>query len=307
MTVDLNQVVKDCARMLQRLISEDIDLTTEVHASPCFVRADPSQMEQVIFNLAINARDAMPQGGNLTICTHIVRAGQSAESLPVASLPKECPAGDLVLLQVIDDGQGMAPEVQSRIFEPFFTTKGVGKGTGLGLAVVDGIVRQAEGCLQFASELGNGTRFDIYLPLATAESEDAVSKPADRIVSGSETILLVEDDPAVREYTDLALTSCGYRVIKAKDAADALNVIRQPDASIHLLITDVVMPGTSGFQLIEKVKAAQPETRFLLVSGYAGEEIARKQLSDIEQPLLQKPFTIESLSSAVRAALDRQP
>ncbi len=300
-TVDLNCVVKDCARMLERLISEDIHLETQAPPQPCFIRADPSQMEQVIFNLAINARDAMPQGGNLTIATSIL----SAQDAQPGDVPLDCVSKDLVLLQVTDDGEGIEPEIQSRIFEPFFTTKGVGKGTGLGLSVVDGIVRQAGGCLRLTSESGKGTSFSIYFPLVELDSESPATKSGDRVVTGTETILLAEDDPAVRDYTCRALEACGYRVITARDSFDALRLVRQSDLKIDLLLTDVVMPDTSGFQLIEEVKRIQPNMQFLLVSGYAGEDIALKQFSDIEHPMLEKPFTIESLSSAVRNALDR--
>jgi two-component system, cell cycle sensor histidine kinase and response regulator CckA len=297
--LDLNVVVANMDRMLRRLIGEDIDLVTVLGPALERVRADPGQLEQVIMNLAINARDAMPSGGKLTIETANVHLDLAYARKHAAVAP-----GPYVMLSVSDNGTGMDADTQSHIFEPFFTTKDQGKGTGLGLATVYGIVKQSGGYIWVYSEPGWGTTFKIYLPRIgdAAESPEPVH-PATQ-PRGSETILLVEDEDGVRELTREILAMNGYTVIAARHGAEALEVCQQYSGEIALILTDVVMPQMSGHALMERIKPVRPSLKVLYMSGYTDKAVVRHGMLAGDVAFLQKPFTPDTLARKVREALD---
>jgi CheY-like chemotaxis protein len=297
--LDLNAVVDGVGRMLRRLIGEDIQLATVLSPSIGLVRIDPGQIEQVIMNLAVNARDAMPHGGCLTIETGVVEFDGTYAGLHTESQP-----GDFVMLAISDTGTGMSPEIRERIFEPFFTTKGMGKGTGLGLAVVHGIVKQSGGNIEVYSETDKGTTFKIYLPIVhdeTGESEARVHHPLPR---GAETILLVEDEVAVRMVTVLALQSLGYTVLEAQGGEAAIQMMTEHPGEVDLLLSDVVMPEMSGRTLAETLAAQHPELKVLFVSGYTDDAIVRHGVLQAEVAFLQKPFTMGALARKLREVLE---
>jgi two-component system cell cycle sensor histidine kinase/response regulator CckA len=299
--IDLNAVVASVDRMLRRVIGEDIELRTVLSPSLGHTKADAGQLEQVLINLAVNARDAMPTGGILTITTANAEVGGRR----VAGWPQVQPGG-YVTLSVRDTGTGMSREVQERIFEPFFTTKGPGHGTGLGLSTVYGIVAQSGGQVFVTSEPGAGSTFTIYLPAHQADIDVAAARPPRAPVrSGAETVLLVEDETLVRQLTHEILRRNGYRVLEAADGVEALAVVRDHAGHIDLMLTDVVMPRMSGHELVELARPVRPDMRILYVSGYSEEAIARQgQLTDgIE--LLAKPFTPGVLTAKIRELLDR--
>ncbi len=298
--LDLNSLFGDMEKMLRRLIGEDIELSFCPDPELARVLADAGQLEQVLMNLIVNARDAMPRGGNLTIETHNVTL--SADY--VAGHPEARP-GPHVMLAVSDTGSGMDAATQARIFEPFFTTKGSDKGTGLGLAMVYGIVKQSGGHIQVYSEPGVGTTFKIYLPrhkngMPLRKSEAGLAPPR----LGTETVLLVEDDDSVRRLTRTILENQGYTVLEAKNGGEALLLCEQHPGDIHLLISDVVMPGMSGPQLVERLLRLRPSLRFLYVSGYTDDAIVHHGMLDPETPFLQKPFSAEGLARMVREVLE---
>ncbi len=299
-TLNLNDVVADVSRMLQRLIGEDIMVETRLAPDLGAVSADPGQIAQVIINLSVNARDAMPQGGVLTIET----ANAELDS-GYADTHVDVPSGSFVMLAVSDTGTGMSAEVQKRIFEPFFTTKGVGKGTGMGLATVYGIVKQSGGHLWVYSEVGEGSSFKIYLPRvpgADTRPEAGLSDPA--MSRGVETILLVEDEAMVRHLVRRALEGCGYVVLEAPDGEAALEICGKEGTSIALVITDVVMPKMSGRELIEQLSISHPSLRVLYISGYTDSDVVHHGgLEDVTY-FLQKPFTMRALTAKVREILD---
>ncbi|MGH9764447.1 MAG: ATP-binding protein, partial [Blastocatellia bacterium] len=272
--VDLNSIVKEAESILRRLIGEDIELVTSLAPAIAPVRADPTQIEQIIMNLAVNARDAMPEGGKLTIETDNVVLDRSYTS----RLP-EAAHGDYVMLTVADTGHGMNDEIQSHIFEPFFTTKEMGKGTGLGLSTVYGIVKQAGGHLDLWSAPGAGATFKIYLPPFAGSVETPSAKPSADSCRGSETVLLVEDDSAVRSLARLILESAGYSVIDASNADGALSLCSEIAEPIELLITDVVMPGSSGPKLAERMRLSNPDLKVLFISGYTDQAIPFGELT----------------------------
>jgi two-component system cell cycle sensor histidine kinase/response regulator CckA len=300
--LDLNAVVGGMAPMLSRLIGEDIELVIAARAHAGHIRADPSQLEQVILNLVVNARDAMPNGGRLTI--------QTAEVTLDDAFTDRHPgirAGAYVVLTVSDTGVGMTAETRSRIFEPFFTTKEPGKGTGLGLASVYGIVKQSDGYISVDSEPGRGATFQIYLPrVDAADPGSAPPAPALPMRGTAETILLVEDDPEVRELVAEILGDYGYRVITASRPADAMR-LGDGEERIDLLLTDVVMPEMSGRELAGQLTARHPELRVLYMSGYSDEVLASRGVIDPGIRLLMKPFTAEALTRQVRETLDALP
>jgi CheY-like chemotaxis protein len=262
---------------------------------PLPVKADPGQVEQVILNLVVNARDAMPQGGRLTVATEHVTLDDRGDA----------PSGAYAALRVSDNGVGMSAEVRSRIFEPFFTTKEQGKGTGLGLSTVYGIVTQSGGFIDVESEVGRGTTFRVFLPVHRQESEQSVQGPAqEELLRGAETVLVVEDNEAVRDLAEQYLTECGYRVLKAADGVEAVQIARQHRERIQLLLTDVVMPGLSGGRLVESLKAFLPEMKVIFMSGYMDDALARHGVSISAYPFLQKPFSITEISRKVREVLD---
>jgi PAS domain S-box-containing protein len=295
--LDLNDVVSHLERMLRRLIREDVVLATDLTPGLPQVRVDPGQLEQVVLNLAVNARDAMPQGGTLTIATS-ERFVSEAES----RLRPDCRPGSYVQLMVTDTGCGMLPEVQARIFEPFFTTKELGKGTGLGLATVFGIVKQSEGHIEVDSAVGGGTSFRIFLPAVTGP---AATAPADdHAPSGRETILLVEDEEAVRRIARLALEAHGYTVLEACDGRQALGIVDESAGQIRLLVSDMIMPGMNGRTLAELLRDRAPDLRVLFISGYTDGALVHHEVDDPATAFLQKPFSPQALARKVREVLD---
>ncbi len=298
--LDLNSLVADMNKMLGRLITESIELCTVLDPGLIRIKADPAQIEQVILNLVVNARDAMPEGGKLTIQTANV---DLTEALPAQ--PLNVPPGQYVKVSVSDTGHGIAPEVQARIFEPFFSTKEIGKGTGLGLSTVYGIVKQSGGFITVQSAIGSGTAFCIYLPRSAAPVT-AAELPEEPTISfnGSETILLVEDEDSVRSLTRDILVRSGYKVLEATNGEEAVAVTRSSKDPIQMMITDVVMPGMGGKELAQQIRAIRPETRVLYVSGYAQVVSGKDSAFQAGKTLLAKPFTPMDLVRMVRRILD---
>jgi PAS domain S-box-containing protein len=297
----LNDVVNEMDKMLQRIIGEDINLETRLAPGLWSVRIDPTQIEQVILNLAVNARDAMPGGGSLTIKTANVVLNEDFAARHVEVQP-----GDYVLLEIGDTGMGMSPEVQAHIFEPFFTTKENGKGTGLGLATVYGVVKQSGGHIQCHSQEGMGTTFNIYLPRAEASARPvARQEPTQGIPSGGETILLVEDNDEVRDLAQRVLKRQGYTLLQARNGQEALQLAASHPGPIHLLLTDVIMPGISGVTLAEQLAHTRSDSKVLFMSGYTDEKIEHHGVLEPGVAFLQKPFSPMELARRVRVVLDR--
>jgi CheY-like chemotaxis protein len=286
--------------MLERVIGEDINGVMSLSEDIPSVRADPGRIEQALLNLAVNARDAMPGGGTVDVSLRNVEL----DSVYVAQHPDARPGGH-VLLEVSDTGAGMSPEVLTHVFEPFFTTKPAGEGTGLGLATVYGIVAQAGGHVTVESQVGKGSRFRVYLPRTTdGLTEPMLARPA-RGAAGLETVLLAEDDDAVRKATSQVLESLGYNVITASSGHEALALIDKAPVPLAILVTDVVMQGMDGVQLAKEVRARRPDTRVLLISGYAPPEAASAAGAQPDRfPLLAKPFTPSQLAQKIREILD---
>lgn len=297
--LDLNAVVADTEKMLRRVIGEDVELVTVLDPALGAVKADPGQMEQVLLNLAVNARDAMPTGGRLTIETRNVDlAGGGPDRRP----------GPHALLAVSDTGQGMSAEVQARMFDPFFTTKGPGKGTGLGMATVWGIVSQSDGHVKVESAVGAGTTVRVYLPLEAgaelpAGSRSGVQAPP----RGSETVLLVEDEADVRSLTRHVLAGCGYTLLEAGNGDEAARVAAAYPGPIDLLVSDVVMPGAGGRQVADRLARFHPRMKVLFLSGHTDDAVIRHGVSQDEVNFLQKPFSPLALARIVRRVLDAGP
>jgi two-component system cell cycle sensor histidine kinase/response regulator CckA len=296
--LDLNDTVLTTARMLRRLIGEDIDLISHLAPDLGRVEADPSQIVQVIVNLALNARDAMPAGGRLTIQTQNVEPGAD-----LAPRHPDLRQGGYVALSVSDTGTGIDETVLGHIFEPFFTTKELGKGTGLGLATVYGIVKQSGGHIEVFSQPGQGTTFRICLPRVEPEAPTPPKRRVDAGLNGTETILLVEDDEMVRSLTSELLQMRGYTVLPAREGEEALSICRDYEGPIHLLLTDVVMPGANGRELSEQVSYLRPETKAMFMSGYTEDAIVRHGVLISEMPFLRKPFTPQLLAEKIREVL----
>lgn len=298
--LDLNAVVSSLEMMLRRLIGEDILLLTLAEPNLGRVRVDPSQIEQVIMNLVVNARDAMPNGGTLIIETSNVYLD---ENHPEGYL---APAGPYVLLDVRDTGCGMDAHTLSHIFEPFFTTKAGGKGTGLGLATVHGIVRQSGGDVRVYSKVGAGTTFKVYLPQVKEipEIREKQERIEGKSFEGTETLLLVEDEDTVRELVALELQDLGYTVLEASNGSKALEICRNHNSTIHMVITDVVLPDISGPDMFNLLAKERPAIKVLYCSGYAERDILQKGIIDRGKPFLEKPFTAESLGRKVREVLN---
>jgi PAS domain S-box-containing protein len=298
--IDLNVLLSDMERMLSRVIGEDIEMKMILDPDLWKVKVDPGQTEQVLMNLVVNARDAMPQGGKLTIETANVEFDES-----VAIQQQEFRPGKYVRLAVSDSGCGMDDATKARIFEPFFTTKGPEKGSGLGLATVYGIVKQSDGRIDVYSEKGVGTTFKIYLPrdagLGTQSKFHFVPPAQQR---GTETVLLVEDEDGVRTLSRLVLEKNGYKVIEARDGNEGLLLCKHHEGAIDIMVTDVVMPNMSGRSLAEHIALLRPKMKVLYLSGYTDEAIVRHGVIDPDTPFLQKPFTTDALARKVREVLD---
>lgn len=298
--LDLNSMVRETEKLLRRLIGEDIALTTNLDPALGRVKADPTQMGQVLMNLVVNARDAMPTGGQLTITTRNKELEPSAAHPQVGTLP-----GAGVLLVVRDTGCGMDQATRERLFEPFFTTKEVGKGTGLGLATVYGIVQQSGGTIEVDSEPGQGSTFKITLPRYAPQSGviDACIPALEALPRGTGTLLLVEDEDSLRALGMRTLRAAGYTVLEARDGEEALRVFEQGSDPIALLVTDVVMPRMSGRQLAERVAVLSPSTKVLYMTGYTDDTVLRHGVQEAGLALLQKPFTPSTLATRVHELL----
>jgi PAS domain S-box-containing protein len=297
--LDLNDVIAQSEKLLRRLIGEDVLLAAALAPTPCRINADPTQLDQVIMNLAVNARDAMPTGGRLTLATRRVRVADG--DLPRAA---EVRPGWFVELTVRDTGCGMPDDVKAKLFEPFFTTKGPGRGTGLGLAVVHGVVKQAGGHVSVESAVGAGTAFRILFPEAAAPPQALSGAHVLPVPRGTETVLLVEDEEAVRTLCRIALESQGYAVLAAGSGSEALAALDRHAGPIHLLVADVVMPNMSGRELADAARARLPGLRVMYVSGYTDDAVVRHGVREATDAFLQKPFTPLGLVRKVRAVLD---
>jgi len=299
--VNLNEIVSQTDSMLRRVIGEDVELVRVPGSKLPGIFVDVDQITQVLMNLAVNARDAMPGGGKLTIETSTVELDAAYVAQHVGSR-----AGRHVVLTVSDNGTGIDKETQERVFEPFFTTKAAGEGTGLGLSTVFGIVKQSGGFIWLYSEKGVGTSFRVYFPVAPEDVVPSVSEPAEPVaaLNGAETILLVEDEERVRTLASAILRRYGYNVLAAAGGGDALLISEQHPASIHLLLTDVVMPHMSGRQLADRLKPMRPDLKVLYMSGYTASAIVRHGVIDSDVSFVEKPITPETLARAVRRTLD---
>jgi CheY-like chemotaxis protein len=297
--LDLNAAIAESSRMLDRLIGEHIRLVTQLDPSLGRVRADPGQFEQVIVNLVVNARDAMPEGGSLTIRTQNVEVGAAASREHPGA-----PPGRWVAVSVSDTGVGIDPDTQKRIFEPFFTTKEMPQGTGLGLATVYGIVNQSGGHVFVRSEPGRGASFTVYLPRVDAAARRPTAPEPVKVRRGSETILLVEDEKAVRDLARRCLEANGYRVVAAASAEEAQEIASRHQGRFDLLLADVVMPGASGPELARRLLNSRPDLQVLFVSGYTDESVASPKVLEPGSSFLQKPFTPDALARRVRELLD---
>jgi CheY-like chemotaxis protein len=293
--------VSGVEKMLRRVLGEDIALVTSLAPDVSSTRADSGQLEQVIMNLAINARDAMPVGGRLEISTSNAELDEEYTARHI-----DARAGEYVKLSVADTGEGMDRSTLEQIFEPFFTTKPQGKGTGLGLATVYGIVSQTGGHIVADSELGRGTVFEVYLPRAHAEVDRLEAKPALAGPSHGETVLLVEDEDIVRALLQRILENAGYQVLTAASGDDALVVAAGHATPIDVLVTDVVMPGMSGREVAEQLREARPSLSVIFVSGYTEEAIANHGVLGDRAVFLQKPFDAAAITAALRDVLDTQ-
>ena len=299
--LDLNVVVRETEKFLRRLIGEDILLTAVLDPAISRVKVDPGQLGQVLMNLAVNARDAMPRGGKLTLETRNVELDQE-----YAQLYPEVRPGRYVLLSITDTGCGRTADVKAKIFEPFFTTKGVGKGTGLGLAVVLGIVKQSEGHVQVYSEPDIGTTFKLYFPAVEEEVSAPKGIDAGSGGRGTETVLLVEDEDGVRGLAVLVLQTYGYKVLAASNGKEALRLVEKRSGGIDLLVTDVVMPGMGGPELADALRPRFPQMKVLFSSGYTDDAVVRHGLLQEKVAFLQKPYTPLAFVKRVRQVLDEK-
>jgi CheY-like chemotaxis protein len=296
--LDLNRVVDKMRPMLERLMGEDVEVCVQSQAEAATICADPNQLEQVLMNLAVNSRDAMPDGGKFSIGTGFVEWDESQ-----ARLHPGAHAGPYVMLAVSDTGEGMSEETRGHIFEPFFTTKEVGKGTGLGLSTIHGIVEQSGGCVEVASEPGRGATFKIYMPRVVDAPAESGSPEAVPEMGGQETVLVVEDQAEVREYAAAALRAYGYQVMEAANAEEALLVCEREGERIRLILTDVVMPGLSGRELADRLKTLRPGIKVLFMSGHTDDSMVHHGVLQKEAGFIQKPFGPGQLAMKVREML----
>jgi PAS domain S-box-containing protein len=298
--LDINHEINETGELLKRLIGEHIHLITDLSPDVGCVEADPGQLTQVIMNLAVNSRDAMPQGGELKIRTSSVFLNGENDVYQMGSQP-----GDYVMISVSDSGQGMSEAIQEHIFEPFYTTKEQGKGTGMGLATVYGIVKQSGGHISVNSEIGRGTTFKVYLPLVREKAyKPQATGTTKQFPRGTETILLVEDEKVVRNLSKSLLESCGYKIIEAANGQEGLSICQQPETKFDMLVTDVVMPKMSGRQLAEQVERLRPGTKILYMSGYTDDEVLRQGVVKAGENFVEKPFTFDTLTQKIRELLD---
>ncbi len=297
--INLSVLVENLARMLRRMIGEDVVVELETPHTIRNVLADPGQIEQVLMNLAVNARDAMPEGGRLLIETAEMELDDR-----YAAMHKGVRPGRYVLLAVTDNGEGMSPEVRERIFEPFFTTKELGRGTGLGLATVYGIIKQHKGYIWVYSEPGRGSTFKIYLPVTEEKEEESTSSSSVALPKGTETVLVVDDEPSIRKLVVDTLIPLGYSVLEAADGEKALRVCRSADKTVDLLLTDLIMPGMNGRDLADSIRQIHPGIRVIFMSGYTENMIVHQGVLEPKPPFLQKPVTPRSLAVQVRSVLD---
>ena len=301
-TLDLNVLVENTTKMLARLLGEDIELCRVLASDIGWIKADAGQLEQVILNLALNARDALPRGGKLTLETANVDLG-----LRESRQHRDVTPGAYVMLVITDNGIGMAEDVLAHIFEPFFSTKGLGKGTGLGLATVYGIIEQHGGSIEVSSEPEKGTSFTVFLPRTTDNTAPSGMAPvAPGVGCGREVILLVEDEQSVRCIVERMLRGMGYTVHTAPDGAEAECVFREHPARITLLLTDMVMPGMNGRELYLRLAALKPDLKVLFISGYTDNAMGHHGIMESGMALLHKPFTVEMLGQHVREVLDKE-
>jgi signal transduction histidine kinase/CheY-like chemotaxis protein len=298
--IDVNDVVRGMENMLRRIVGEDVELHCRPAAEIGSINLDPGLVEQAIMNLAVNARDAMPAGGRISIETAVVDLDERFVESHLGARP-----GRYVMLSVADTGSGIDPATQARIFEPFFTTKERGKGTGLGLSTVFGIIQQSNGDISVHSEVGRGTTFELFFPYSTGELARQVSGTTTSSARGSETILLVEDEDQVRQVSSGILRRNGYTVLEARNGGEALLICEQHTGPIELVVTDVIMPHLSGPQLAQRLCAQRPALRVLFVSGYTDDVLVRNGVDDMAQ-FLQKPLTPAVLARKVRTILDRR-
>jgi len=297
--LDMSTIVNDAERMLQRLIGEDIELVTTLDPLLGRVMADPDQIHQVIMNLVVNARDAMPEGGKLEITIKNVDVDKGSLDVHPDAIP-----GGYVLMTITDTGIGMDEDTLQRAFEPFFTTKQPGEGTGLGLSTVYGIVRQSGGWIHVQSEVGQGTSCKVYLPrIDTWSVPDRAESDGAKVLRGDETVLVVEDNEAVRRLTKTILKAYGYQVLEAGNSTEAFALEKEHSGEIHLLLTDVILPGMNGKSLSERLRALRPKLKVLFTSGYTADVIARRGVLQRDVAYLQKPFGPDSLAAKVREVL----
>lgn len=298
--LDINALIRNSLKILERLIGEDVELSVDLADGLGGVFLDPSQLDQLIMNLVVNARDAMSKGGKIIIKT----SDQDLDARYAEGHPGAKP-GEYVMLAVTDTGSGMTPEVIAHVFEPFFTTKGICKGTGLGLATCYGIVKQNGGYIEIYSEPELGTCFKIYLP-RTKKAPGLETKRPETDLRGTETVLLVEDEKSLRNFTAITLKAGGYTVILANNGEEAFRIASEKDFNAHLILTDVVMPGINGRDLCGKVRSLCPDIKVLYMSGYTGEIVLRNEVENKAANFIQKPFTASGLLSAVRKTLDAE-
>jgi two-component system cell cycle sensor histidine kinase/response regulator CckA len=300
--LDLNAVVADMQTMLGRLIGEDVKIVLGVRPELARVKADRAQVEQIVVNLAVNARDAMRSGGRLTIATRNADVNEATAAREVGLRP-----GAYAALSVTDTGTGMSAETRSHLFEPFFTTKDPDKGTGLGLSTVYGIVEQSGGVITVDSEPGRGTTFTIFLPPVEEMLDVAVPDEAQVSRSTARTVLLVDDEPEVRGLAGEILRRVGYTLLEAGSGEEALTVVDKHGSPIHLLVTDIMMPGMNGRELAERMRSLRPDLRVLYISGYVRDADTRAALLGNQSAFLSKPFTPETLTQKVRELLAAAP